>query len=295
MLKVFQFLTRMNTENTVKFFPVVLIPLVVFSTYFFSLKMSNKRVAGWASFFMATGPTVVAGMYSYFLSNLLGLTFILISVGLLFSSYESGNKLQLFLSIIFGSLCLFTHSWTFVHYIFGLFILIGYIIYKERHLNLKKDNTNFLIYYITIQILVELLDIFIIRGLSGSAALSDIVFIRDSTQFWHSFTMSLRIYYSGALSNPVQLILGTIGVFYLGRKRIINIYLIILQITTSLGFIIGDEITKSRLFINVPLQYFASIGLISLLYLYPNRRRCIETTVILYSLVYLFRFLANLV
>ena len=86
MLNFFQFLTRMNTENTVKFFPVVLIPLVVFSTYFFSLKMSNKRVAGWASFFMATGPTVVAGMYSYFLSKILGLTFILISIGLLKSA-----------------------------------------------------------------------------------------------------------------------------------------------------------------------------------------------------------------
>ena len=299
ILKIFKFLTNMSIENSVKYFPTVLLPVLVFSTYFFSSKIANKDVASWSSFFMATGPTVVSSMYSYFLSNILGLIFILISLGLLFNSYESGRKIKLLASIILGSLCLFTHPWTFTHYVIGLLAFIGYIIYREHHLNIRRDNTNFFIYYITVQILVELLDVFIIRGLSGSAALSDFAIITDSTQFWHSFTMSLTIYYGGALSNPIELILGTIGLTIglldIGRKRIASIYIIFLQIATSFGFLMGNEITKSRLFINTPLQCFASLGLISLASLYPDRRRYMETFVILYSLVYLFRFLANLV
>ena len=101
--------------------------------FYFAETMSRDReVAQWTAFFTATGVRVIVGLYSYFLSNFLGLILIQTSLALLFQTLEEQNRTTLVLSTILASLCIFTHPWTLDHYIIGVIGLTIIFAYKKR-------------------------------------------------------------------------------------------------------------------------------------------------------------------
>jgi len=66
-------------------------------------------LSSWAAFFTACGYQITVGVYSYFLTNILGLCLTFLSLGFLFRSLRRGCKISLALASILGVLLVFTH------------------------------------------------------------------------------------------------------------------------------------------------------------------------------------------
>jgi hypothetical protein len=296
-LRVFQVLTFSSSTNAVKFFPVILIPSLSYSTYYFVKKVcGNTEVAGWSAFFVVTGIKVVVGLYSYYLSNLLGLVLIQLSLGLLFDSIENGSKARLVTSSLLAALCLYTHPWTFDQYIIGLLTVTGFLlILKIRRRESFTELRSLGVFFIFL-VFAELLKLCVFKEISGSTLAYSTFFdniLLDN--FWHSIIFSLRLKYGGYLSNIVPIVLSILGIKILISNDFKQHYLTVFQFLTMFGFLIGNEAIKSRLFYNIPLEYFASLGFIWLLLKFKTQNDDLTRLIIVISIVYLFRSIANII
>jgi hypothetical protein len=296
-LRVFQVLTFSSSTNAVKFFPVILIPSLSYSTYYFVKKVcGNTEVAGWSAFFVVTGIKVVVGLYSYYLSNLLGLVLIQLSLGLLFDSIENGSKARLVTSSLLAALYLYTHPWTFDQYIIGLLTVTGFLlILKIRRRESFTELRSLGVFFIFL-VFAELLKLCVFKEISGSTLAYSTFFdniLLDN--FWHSIIFSLRLKYGGYLSNIVPIVLSILGIKILISNDFKQHYLTVFQFLTMFGFLIGNEAIKSRLFYNIPLEYFASLGFIWLLLKFKTQNDDLTRLIIVISIVYLFRSIANII
>ena len=99
------------------------------------------------------------------------------------------------------------------------------------------------------------------------------------------------------MSSLVLLGLAVVGVYFLERRDVPEVYFRVLMLATSLLFIVGDETIKSRLLYNVPIGLFAASGLVSFLRRRVTRdyKNVFASFVTLSMVAYLFRSLANLV
>jgi len=106
-----------------------------------------------------------------------------------------------------------------------------------------------------------------------------------------------RLNYRGTLSVIFLIGLAVLGFYLSSFGEFSKIYLIVFPAFTSLIFLIGNQMNKSRLLYNVLIGLFAAIRMSSLLRwkLTDNFKKCIIFYVALNLAVYLFRSLANLV
>jgi len=122
-------------------------------------------------------------------------------------------------------------------------------------------------------------------------------FFKDISNFWARNTFIFRFLFGGLLSYMILLSLALIGIYLMDRKNIIELYLTVFLALTSLFFFIGSYTIKSRLFYNVPIGIFASLGFNSIIRLdiSEDLKKVLITFVILTFTVYLFRSLANII
>jgi hypothetical protein len=129
----FQKLTGLDALTAVRFFPVILIPLLSLSVFFLALEvLGDDSGASLAAFFTVCGYTVSVGMFSYYLANMLGLSLAFTSLALLFMALRGGYRLSLLFASLFGGLIVFTHPWTFDQYFFTSVLMAGLMIYDVR-------------------------------------------------------------------------------------------------------------------------------------------------------------------
>jgi hypothetical protein len=296
VLRAFQVLTLSSAENAVKFFPILLLPFLVFSTYCLTwMVFKDPAMSAWSAFFTATGYKITVGLYSYFLSDIFGLILIQFSLTLLFLSIEKESKHILIVSSLLGALCLFTHPWTFNQYVAGIALLFAILIYRKyRDINSVSDIYYYFIYLI-ILFIVEIVKHLLLKGPSNAnIIIGTISHFAELSKFWYDSIFSFRLLYGGYLSNLILLCLGLIGILYLDEKKHEQYYFILFMILTLTVFIFTDETIKSRLFYNLPIEIVSSAGL----YIIPKNikdKKIFYTFIICYSLSYLFRSLANLV
>lgn len=295
VLRAFQVLTFSSTDNAVKFFPIVLLPCLVCSTYYLTwIVFKDQTMSAWSAFFTATGYKITVGLYSYFLSDLLGLILIQFSLALLFLSIEKGNKNILYVSSLFGILCLFTHSWTFNQYVAGIVFLLAILIYR-KYININSDSK--VIYYLIYLIILffgEIFKYFILKGPSNiKIIIGTFSRFAELSGFWYDSIFSFRLLYGGYLSNLILFFLGLVGILYLDEKNHKQFYFILFTLLTLMVFIFTDETIKSRLFYNFPIEVISSMGFIHTKYI--KNKRVFNMCIIFYSLSYLFRSMANLI
>jgi len=97
----FQRLFGLEAITTIRYFPVLLNPLLVVSIFILALEIFNDGwIASWAAFFTVSGIQISVGMFSYFLTNMLALSIIFISLGFLFRALRR----VCYFNLIFASL-----------------------------------------------------------------------------------------------------------------------------------------------------------------------------------------------
>ncbi len=295
----FEMVTGFSAGMTVRYLPVVLIPLLVLSAFFVGWVVSRgKRMALWSAFLMLCGVQVVVGMYSYFLTNMLALAITLFSVGLLLLSLRNGDKVLFFLAVLLGVLLPFVHPWTFDQFLgsVGLLALsVGYEFWRERG---SRGAFLRLLLYCGFLLGSDQLKGLIFHGVSGIQATDTVISgLSGLGEFWMSSIFNFRLLYGGGLSNIVLISLSLIGVLLLVGRRYENRLWLLFLAATSIVFLIGSETVKRRLLYNAPFFLLASLGLEFLLLKVKKRRlfNVLLVFLVFFSLTYLFRSMANLV
>jgi len=292
----FQRLLGSDVSTAVKFLPVMLNPLMIMTAFFLAHEAFNDGwIASWAAFFTACGYQVTVGMFSYFLTNMLALSLAFLSLGFLFRFLRRFGKIDLVLSSILGFLLFFTHPWTFYQYLPAMFLTIAISWYRNRD---KFPIVTTMFLCVLSLLLVGIFEVLNFRGFRFFPVFSFVLsFSEDLSGFWAGNTFIFRLLFGGLLSYMILLSLALIGIYLMDRKNINELYLTVFLALTSLFFLIGNYTLKSRLFYNVPIGLFASLGFNSIIRLNISEdfKRMLITFVILIFTVYLFRSLANLV
>ena len=251
--------------------------------------------AGLGSLLTATSYQIAVGMYSYFLTNMLGLILIYSSLTFLFKAFKSKTKIPLLFAIILGCLLDLTHPWTFDQYLAASALLL--IILLIRLWKRGENRTEFknLLIYVSSLVIFDFIRISLLRygGIYATATAAKRT--AALSRFWFSSIFSFRLLYGGYLSTLVPLILAIIAI-YLHEENLWITYWRAFIFTTSIIFITGDATIKSRLIYNIPIGILAAMGLGILEKLTEKRLRwAITCFTILNNITYLFRSLANLV
>lgn len=299
VINAFRQVTGLDASESVKYSPVLLIPLLTVSAYFLAREtFDDVRYGAWAAFFTVCGVQVTVGMYSFFLTNWLGLLIEFFSLGFLFRALRKKNNIDLAVASVLGGLLVFTHPWTFTQYLVTTVVMSGLYWYRTRPEILHDGEMKTLITYIACMGLAELLKIYLFSGVGGISASSTA--IRGSSsflEFWWNSIFSFRLLYGGTLAMAILWGLCVAGVLILKEKNISDLFYIIFLVLSSLLFLVGDDTIKSRLVFNIPVGFLSSCGF---LYIQNTiRLKKIRYTYSLYIIItmitYLFRTLANIV
>lgn len=295
MIYGFQKLFNLDVVTAVRFLPILLNPLLALTTFFFASEVfNNKRLGIWAAFFTVCGFQVTVGMFSYFLANMLGLCFFYTSLGFLFRAIRKENKVFLIFASFFGSLLVFTHTWTLFQYLFAFFITLFITYYKFGN---KIIFRIMLIYFISLS-LAEVLKIFVFQGhgvvSASSTALSG---ISGLSNFWHNNISVFRILYGGIMSNILLFVLTIGGILFLDKNSVSELYLKTLITISFIVFLFSDVTNMSRLLYNIPFGLFSSLGYVLFSsYIQKKEMKNIFSLLIIFTMVvYVFRSMADFV
>jgi len=295
----FQAMFGLDVVSAVKYLPVILNPLLAVSIYFLARELFlDNYIASLASFFTVCGIQVAVGMFSYFLTNMLALSIVFLSLGFLFRAIRCGRYFYLIIASLIGGLLVFTHPWTFDQYFTTVFFTAFFVLYDDRKMDKGYNRFKIIFFYLFSLGLSELVKIIVFHGPGGVSASSlAIGSLVQVTRFWSSTIFFFRRIYCGLESNIILLILSIIGIFILGYVSTRNVCLISILVVSSLLFLFNDAIIKSRLIYNVPVGLYTAYGFIWLIqqkniedFKYP-----LGFFVIFSMISYLFRSIANII
>jgi len=258
----FQRLTGLSVEASVEYLPVLLVPLLVLSAFFLARVVSgDDHVAVWSAFFTVAGVQVTGGIYSYFLTNMLALSLVFLSSGLLLLGLRRRSYSITLVASVLGGLLLYTHPWTFDQLLgsVGVFALVvGYEGWRRR----RYDQFCLLALYVGLMGFFELSKRFLVQGVGGLAASSTVTGnLAGLGGFWASSIFGFRYLYGGFVSNLVLLALSLVGVYALRRRALDESFFAIYCALSSVVFFVGDETIKTRLLFNLPWGLFSAVGL----------------------------------
>jgi hypothetical protein len=279
----FRWLTGFDTYTAIRFLPVLLNPLFVLASYYFSWEyFRNSRVAAWCAFLSSTGMTVTVGLYAFFLSNLLALCIVLFSLGLLFRAVSEGSLRLLGLASLTGSLLVFTHPWTMDQYLAGLLLFLGIALYRKgpQYVNIAR----YIGGYLGVVGLAEAVKIVVLGSYGGAAVTSTAVSgLVNFDEIWSSLFFCFPFIYGGFISNIILLVLATVGLYLLKLDDVPKRYLWVLVLLSSLVYFISFETNKSRILYNIPFGFFGSMALY---FVYERRDFSSTIFIVIYSLFY---------
>jgi hypothetical protein len=296
-LTLFQRIFGFSSFDAITYSPIVIAPILALSAYFLTREvLRDDGYALWASFFTITGFHLVIGMYSYFLTNMLGLSIAFAMLTFVFRFYRKPRLLEGLAAALLAVMLLFTHPWTFDQYVAALAPVVLYAAVKGETREVRLLSRVGLVLSITLIGGAELLKGQVLGGLGGLGSLDTL--FRGFTSLDNlapSFYESV-FYYNGLLANFVLLVIVAVGVYAWRRKGPEGIYFTTLLLASTVAFLLVDAETKKRLIYNYPFGILASVGLMRLRQVKGKELKTVATFFTAVALIaYQLRSLANLV
>jgi len=293
-----QTVLKVDSELIVKYMPVFLFLFMSFSIYFFSrIFIFKNSLSCWMVFFMIVGIQIPINIYSYFLSNMLALSFMFLSLGFLFRSINTSSKYYFILSIITGILTTYSHYWTFELFYISLSTSIMYYIFINKENNNTVENKCYLYSYITIFIIIDIATIFYFNKLNISSI--DLIIQQPFNIYniWNEMIFGFRLMYGGMLSNMVLWVCIVCGVYVNKYRTINNAYINMNLLISSILFIISNAQIQTRIIINLPIGIYAAFGFNYIIRKIKNRnlKYMFIILIILYFSTNLFRSINNMI
>lgn len=287
----FMWVTGLGTYEALQSMPVLLNPLFVLASCYFSWEACrNGRVVAWCGFLSATGMTITVGLFAFFLNNLLALVIAFFSLGLLFKAVRLGDLRWLGVAALGGGLLVYTHPWTMDQLLAGLAPVLGLILYRKGPGYAEK--AAYLGGYLGAVGVAEVTKVLLLGSWGGVAATSRVV--RDLVlleEVWSSLFLCFPYVYCGFISNLVLLVLATVGVYLLKGDDVFGRWLWFLVLLSSMVYFVSLETIKSRLLYNLPFGFFGALGL---MWVCDRRGLPSAVFVVAYSLFYLYASVGSL-
>jgi len=298
IIHVFRGLFGLDEVAAIKFFPVFLNPLLAFSIFFLALEMFNDGwIASWAAFFTICGIHVSVGMFSYYLTNMLALSIVFLSLGFLFRALQYMCYINLIFASLIGIFLVFTHPWTFDQYFVVILLMALFVLRADRKSHEGYNKFKLIIVYLFFLGLSEVVKSILFRGYGGMSAsnlaLGDIININ---RLWDSTVFFLSRKYCGLEANIISIALSVITIFLLKKSHISEVFLLGFLAVSSLPFLFGDANIKSRLMYNIPIGLYVAYSF-NWLNRQKNKNLKISSSFFVLSnmIVYLIRTMANII
>ena len=279
---ILQSIFHIKSVSFIMYSPILLFMLLVFSMYYFVRQSYGKNdLAVLSSFLLSSGANFLLGIYLYPLSNLLGLCLVFFSLGLLFSSLKREAVWTGYFSIALFFMVLFVHPWTFFQY---CIVIIPFLFIKLKE-NSYSDYYRFLVKFL-VSGLVLILPVFFLLSTNSIRPYLNLVTL---SLFIDTFR-AVNFVYAGALSNIVPWLLSAYYLSGQSDERDVSKFLRLLVFLTSILFLFLNPFDKSRALINLPLGYFAALGLSKLNLKLDSKNGLIFALFLLFqSIVFVFR------
>ena len=223
---------------------------------------------------------------------------IFLSLGFLFKTLREGNKNSFISASALGSLIIYTHPWTFAQYYLAVVMSTVLSFFNNWRKGKEQKHLKTMISYITILAFAELIKSQFLNLFGGISATSvTIKSLSGLGEFWFSSIYNFRFLYGGFMSNVLLLGLALVGINQLKHEEPPQQFVTVLLALTSMVFIFGNEIIKSRLLFNIPIGLLASLGFLYIRQRFQNQNIRYVFTIFTMSsmLVYLLQSLANLI
>ena len=294
----FRCLFGLDVTAAIKYFPAFLNPLLAVSIFFLAMEMFNNGwIASWAAFFTICGVHVSVGIFSYFLTNMLALSIVFLSLGFLFRALQHVCYISLIFASLIGVFLVFTHPWTFDQYFVVIVLMALFILNADRKSREGYNKFKMIILYLFSLGISEIVKSKLFHGYSGVSASSlAIGNIINFTRFWDNTVFFFRRIYCGLEANIILLGLSITALLILKKSRILEVFLIGFLAVSSLPFLFSDAMIKSRLIYNIPVGLYTAY---SFTWLIEQKNKDLKTSssfFVLFSIiVYLFRSMANLI
>ncbi|MFX0184219.1 MAG: hypothetical protein ACFE95_14140 [Candidatus Hodarchaeota archaeon] len=294
----FRRLFGLDATDAIKYFTGFLNPLLAVSIFFLALEMFNDSwIASWAAFFTVCGIQISVGMFSYFLTNMLALSIIFLSLGFLFRALRRYCYSNMILASFTGVFLVFTHPWTFDQYYAVIVLMAFFIWYDERKIREGYNKFKMIFLYLVSLGLSEIVKSKIFHGYGGASASSlAIGNITNLTRFWYNTVFFFRRIYCGLEANIILLGLSIIALIFLKKSRLSQVFLIGLLAVSSLPFLFVDAKIKSRLIYNIPIGLYTAYSFTWLIR-QKNKDITLSSSFFILSsmIVYFFRSMANII
>ena len=257
-----------STDLAIRVIPAILGVLLTISVYYFiSISSKDKYMAALAALFTTTSFQIVAGINAGFYANWLALIELNIFLALFLKAIEHKRKISRYsiVSTILLVLILFTHSATWI-VVLGSLITYAIITFTRRTLKLRE--AIIIGQIILVNIITEIIKNNIFQSQSTTQIAQSMTpqfSFSNLLQVFRTLNMTFTYFLGGAYANPIAIILATIGLFLIAKKRQ-NLYQILIAITIvcSLGTFVTSsafpEIFQSRFIYLVPFSVLAAIG-----------------------------------
>lgn len=304
-------LPMVPTKVFVAYLPMLLGSFLVVSAYLlirYGKKVENIGAPERATYFLLPllvpfSTQLIVGIYGGFFSNMLALSFMLLTFLFYLRFLKSSKILDLGLFVAMMFMTLFSHVYTWVFLIATLVVstvLLGVFNRKSE----KKKTHIAVIATVGVTIAVLFGISTLISSKSGVSYLTDLVSTSFGQDFfatrWFNLNNTFRFYLGGLLANTVLMGLALVWAFKADYKNHFNAIIFASLSIFSAFFFLGNEVIQSRIFFNIPLFIPAAITLSNFMagkYAQALDSRTRSTIVVLIFLVignYALRSLANL-
>ena len=261
-----------STDLAIRVIPVILSVLLTISVYYFvSIGSKDRYMAALAALFTTTSFQIVAGINAGFYANWLALIELNIFLALFLKAIECKkiSKYSIISTILLVSI-LFTHSATWIVVIASL---PTYIIITFTRKTIKLHEIIIVSQIVLVNIITELIKNNILQSQSTTQIAQYMIpqlSYANLFQVFRTLNVTFTFFLGGAYANPIILIIATIGLFHIAKKRQ-KLYQLLLAITIvcTLGTFVSSaafpEIFQSRFIYLVPFSVLAAIGLKTIL------------------------------
>ena len=279
---ILQSIFHLDSVSFVMYSPILFFALLVFSMYHFvSRSLGESDVAVLSAFLLSTGASFLLGIYLYTLSNLLGLSLVYFSLGLLFSSINRDGGWAAYFSLALFFSVMFVHPWTFFQYCLVVFPFL-FLKLKENRISGYYRSLGL---FFVVGLVLTLSVFFALSSESIQPSLN----VFSLSLFFDSFK-AVNFVYAGVLSNVVPWLLSIYFLSVPSDKGDFSRFVRMLVYSTSILFFFLNPFDKARALSNLPVGFFTAFGLLKFVSEADSKNRLMFILLIMVqSVVFVFR------
>ena len=259
-------LSGLDFKTVSIYLPIILSPLLIFSIYYLALTLFRDRLySSLTCFLTAAGPFTTASLYGGFLANWLGLSLAYLSLAMMIKSIEQGSVRLLTASILLSILSHLAHPvpWNFLI----LATILAALPSLRKHSS--KRVLKLMATFIIINILYDLLKTRVF-GFAGATAVAQSIISTELTvnnlvNFWPINVFMTYFHVGGAFNLPPTYFSALIGMVLFNLVKSFKLDILKMWVVAGLPlYLLGPDYVQARTLQNIPVDFFASAGLLAI-------------------------------